>query len=98
MITNQAKRRKIKAEGGLEFQKKKTMGWVKIGVSAISYLCLHVCLNHVWGLKEKIPERVPLWLSRLKIWHCHCCGSGYSWGKGSNPGPGTCTCHRYSQK
>ena len=30
----------------------------------------------------------PLWLSRLRIWHCHCCGMG------SFPALGTSTCCR----
>ena len=34
-------------------------------------------------LKESRESRVPWWLSRLKIWHCHCCGTG------SILGPGT---------
>ena len=32
------------------------------------------------------------WLSRLRIWHCHCCGSG------PIPGPGTFACCRHGQK
>ena len=31
---------------------------------------------------------VPLWLSRLKTQHCHCCGSGCCCGESSIPGPG----------
>ena len=27
-----------------------------------------------------------MWLSGLRIWHCHCYGSGYSYGMGSVPG------------
>ena len=37
-------------------------------------------------------EGVPWWLSRLRIWHCHCCGLG------SIPGPGTSACWGNSQK
>ena len=36
-------------------------------------------------------RRVFLWCSRLKIWHCHCCG------KGLIPGLGTSTCSDHSQ-
>ena len=36
--------------------------------------------------------RSSLWLSGLRIWHCHCCGCGYSCGAGSTPGLGTSTC------
>ena len=35
---------------------------------------------------------VPLWLSRLRIQHCHCCDSGHIYGEGSVAGLGTCTC------
>ena len=41
---------------------------------------------------------VPLWLSGLRIPHCHCCCSGYSCVTGSVPGLGTSTCWRHSQK
>ena len=30
-----------------------------------------------------------LWLGRVRIWRCHCCGYGYCSGGGSIPGPGT---------
>jgi len=39
---------------------------------------------------------VPWWLSRLRIWHCQCCGLGWSYGTGSTPCPGTSTCCRHS--
>ena len=37
--------------------------------------------------RKKLPEkanfgRVPWWLSRLRIWHCHCCGSHHFCGIG----------------
>lgn len=41
---------------------------------------------------------VPLWHSRLRIWHSHCRGSGHHCGAGSIPGPGTSTCHEHGQK
>jgi len=50
--------------------------------------------------KKKVKNycfRVPWWLSRLRIQHCHCCGSGDCCGMGSNPGLGTSTCHSCSQ-
>ena len=33
---------------------------------------------------------VPLWCSRLRIWHCHCIGSDRCCGVRSTPGQGTC--------
>lgn len=41
---------------------------------------------------------VPLWLQRLRTWHCHCCDSGYSYGLGSVPSPGASTCCGHSPK
>ena len=35
---------------------------------------------------------VACWLSRLRIWHFHCCGLG------SIPGPGTFVCHKHDEK
>ena len=35
---------------------------------------------------------VPWWLSRLRTWHCHCCGGGLI------SGLGTCACHGCGQK
>ena len=46
---------------------------------------------------EKNP-RVPWWLSRLRIWHCHCCDSGHCCGVGSIPYLGTSACHGHGQK
>ena len=40
---------------------------------------------------------VPLWCTKLRIWHCHCRGLG-CWGSGLIPAPGTSTFHRYGQK
>ena len=31
---------------------------------------------------------VPWWLSRLRIWHCHCCDSRHCCGLSLTPGPG----------
>ena len=39
----------------------------------------------------KSQTRVPWWLSRLGIQHCHCCGAG------SIPGLGTSSCHGHGQ-
>ena len=36
--------------------------------------------------------RVPWWLSRLRVWHCQCCGVGLI------PGPGIPTCCGYGKK
>lgn len=41
---------------------------------------------------KNYKTRVPLWLSKLRIWCCHCCGLGCCCGTSSIPGPGTCTC------
>ena len=40
---------------------------------------------------------VPLWRSKLRIWHCHCSGSGQCCGVGSIPGLGTSTYSRHGQ-
>ena len=43
-----------------------------------------------WEVKTcYLCSGVPLWLSGLRIQHCHCCGSGHCCGTGSIPGPGT---------
>ena len=44
---------------------------------------------------KKSGSGVPLWLSRLRIWHCYCHASGCSCGTGVIPGPGTSACRRY---
>ena len=36
---------------------------------------------------------VPWWLSRLRIWCCHCCASGYRCGMGLISGLGSSACH-----
>ena len=41
---------------------------------------------------------VPLWLSRLRIWHCHYFGSDYHCGVASVPGLGTSASHRCGPK
>ena len=41
---------------------------------------------------SKTPSGVPHWLSRLRIWHCHCCGSGHCCGARLIPSQGTSTC------
>ena len=41
---------------------------------------------------------VPWWLSRLRIWHCQCCGLGRCCGVGLIPIPGVSMCHRHGQK
>ena len=46
-------------------------------------------LNDLWG--------VPLRLSGLKTWCCHCSGSQCG-GRGSIPGPGTSACRRCIQR
>ena len=42
--------------------------------------------------KKKATFGVPWWLSRLRIWHYHCCGMGLI------PGQETSACWEYSQK
>ena len=39
-------------------------------------------------MRKKLP-RVPLWLSGLRIWHCHCCSLGFYHGASSVSGLGT---------
>ena len=41
---------------------------------------------------------VLLWLSGLRIWHCHCSSSGCCCGVGSIPSLGTSPSHRHGQK
>ena len=41
---------------------------------------------------------VPWWLSRLRIWHCHCSGLDCCCDTVSILGPGTSTCHERGQK
>ena len=48
--------------------------------------------------KNKCSGGVPWWLSRLRIWHCHCYGLGHFCGEGLMSGPGTSTCHGCCQK
>ena len=47
---------------------------------------------------NKKSPGVPLWLRRLKIWHCHCCGLGHGHGTGLIPGLGTSACCGHGQK
>ena len=44
-------------------------------------------LKDVIGQSSKL-EGVPLWLNRLRIQHCHCCGVGSIPGKGTPHAPG----------
>ena len=56
---------------------------------SLEILILQVCDTLVcMCILKKL--RVPLWLSRLRIWHCHCCGSGYSYGASLIPRLGNC--------
>ena len=41
---------------------------------------------------------VPWWCSRLRIWHCHCCGRIRCFSECSIPGPGISTCSVWSRK
>ena len=41
----------------------------------------------LFGHVKKMQRGVPLWLSRLWIWHCYCWGSGHCYGKGLVPDP-----------
>ena len=47
------------------------------------------------GVLNQQPRSVgvPVWLSRLRIWHCHYSGLGHYIDMGSIPGLGTSTCH-----
>ena len=39
------------------------------------------------GMRIRMQQgEIPWWPSRLRAWHCHCCGSGYCCGFGSTPG------------
>ena len=60
----------------------------------ISFLKLMCALKK----KEREPGGVPWWLSRLRIWCCHCCGLGHHSGTGSIPGPQTSACYGHGQK
>ena len=46
----------------------------------------------------KIGKGILSWLSRLRIWCCHCSGLGGCYGVGLIPGPGTTTYHWHRQK
>ena len=53
------------------------------------------------GLLMKIKKcvfGVLLWLTGLRIWHCHCNGEGCCCAEGSIHGPGTLTCHWCGKK
>ena len=39
-----------------------------------------------------------MWVSGLRIQHCHCSGSGHSCGTGLITGPGTSACHGCGKK
>ena len=58
----------------------------------------------VMAMRQKLGKREeprigdPLWLSGLRIQHCHCNGLGYCCGMGLIPGLGTSACPRYGQK
>ena len=41
---------------------------------------------------KSMNSGVPIWLSTLRIWHCHYSGSGHCCGSGSVPSPGTSAC------
>ena len=51
-----------------------------------------------YEVPKKVKFGVPVWCSRLRIWHCHCSGSGRWCGMGSIPGPGTSSCRRRGLK
>ena len=48
--------------------------------------------------KKNLYFGVLLWLSWLRIHHCHCSSLGHGCGMGSIPGPGTSTCCKDGQK
>ena len=64
--------------------------------------CVSVCVcdpyMHCWFCRKELLLKkviiiqgkcvVPLWHSRLKIWHCHCIGYGRCCGEGSIPSMG----------
>ena len=54
----------------------------------------------VWSCKQVLRacKKFLLWLTRLRIQHCHCCGSGYICGSGSISGLGNSACHGNNQK
>ena len=49
-------------------------------------------------LNEEREAGVPLWHSRLRIWHCHCSSLDHCCGSGSILGLGTSICHGHSPK
>ena len=57
-----------------------------------------VLFAQVNSIIKKISEGAPQWLSKLGIWHCHCCGSGHCCGTGWVPGFDTHTQKRKKQK
>ena len=54
-----------------------------------------LCVRVVKTMQKSIWEtkvRVPMWLSGLRIWCCHCSGSGHCFGAGPIPDLGTSAC------
>ena len=56
--------------------------------SQTRFSCATTGTPYSWWPLENSPG-VPIWLSKLKIWHCHCSILGYCSGAGLIPGPGT---------
>ena len=63
------------------------------GIIDATSVNIHYTIN-----KKDSMEEVPLWLSGLRIQHCHCSRWGGCCGTGSIPGLRTSMCYRYSKK
>ena len=57
-----------------------------------------MCIKGYLQEREKTTLKVPLWHSRLRMWHCCNCGTGHNCSTDSFPGLGTSICYRCSQK
>ena len=70
------------------------------GHSGYYEFCFHSQGHSEWSVRnsKSTCRGVSLWLSRLRIRCCHCCGFGYSCGMGYIPGPETSACCGHSQK
>ena len=64
-------------------KRKKGIAWVKMFVTfktvkrTIAIICFK---KKKFANQFKKTARVPWWLSRFRIWCCHCCGSGHCCG------------------
>lgn len=76
------------------------------------YRNVYICITSHFALWQKLTQHsksgtlpflkkggrgVPLWLSGLRLGHCHCSGSCHCCAVDLIPGPGTATCYGLGQ-